>query len=170
MHQLPIQTMSLCSLKQVISMKKQNIISSTTIQPFGTYQKIDFSSNSYSTFVGTVAYGLDFNKIYNFPMHAELEYANFGKTKTHVDLPKFDGTQHTLDYSIKSQTLMLNGYYDFKNQTALTPYIVAGVGMVHHNLKANSDTWIQKDEHQNNTADKFAWRTDAGLNYKINEK
>ncbi len=35
-------------------------------------------------------------------------------------------------------TYMVNGYYDFHNSTAFTPYISAGVGLAHVKLKNNT--------------------------------
>ncbi len=35
-------------------------------------------------------------------------------------------------------TYMVNGYYDFHNSTAFTPYISAGVGLAHVKLSNNT--------------------------------
>ena len=58
-------------------------------------------------------------------------------------------------------TFLLNGYYDFKNATAFTPYLSGGVGGYH--LRVSADRGRRSGE---NDLD-FAWQLGAGLNYKL---
>ena len=57
---------------------------------------------------------------------------------------------------------LINGYYDFKNSTAFTPYITAGMGGYHLRLK-------QQFGSLENDLD-FAWQTGAGVNYKFDDR
>jgi opacity protein-like surface antigen len=61
-------------------------------------------------------------------------------------------------------TFLLNGYYDFKNNTAFTPYISGGIGGYH--LQLNAKRGRRSGE---NDVD-FAWQLGAGLNYKLDDR
>lgn len=57
---------------------------------------------------------------------------------------------------------LINGYYDFKNSTAFTPYITAGMGGYHLRLKRQFGS-LENDLD-------FAWQAGAGINYKLNDR
>ncbi len=57
---------------------------------------------------------------------------------------------------------LLNGYYDFKNSTAFTPYITAGMGGYHLRLKGERSS-VENDLD-------FAWQAGAGVNYKLDDR
>ncbi|MEQ1558021.1 MAG: outer membrane beta-barrel protein [Methyloglobulus sp.] len=57
---------------------------------------------------------------------------------------------------------LLNGYYDFKNSTAFTPYITAGMGGYHMRLKGERSS-VENDLD-------FAWQAGAGVNYKLDDR
>lgn len=61
-------------------------------------------------------------------------------------------------------TFLVNGYYDFKNSTAFTPYVSGGLGGYH--LRINARQGRQSGE--NDLA--FAWQLGAGVNYKLDDR
>lgn len=82
------------------------------------------------------AVGFDFSKISNINARAELEYTYKGKDTFNPDISRiqFGDNSEAINgespflKELRSQSLMLNGYYDFKNSSQFTPYVSAGVG------------------------------------------
>jgi len=80
------------------------------------------------------------------------------------DLDKGDGVNLTGDSS--SVALLLNGYYDFANETEFTPYICAGIGFANIEVDFGAPgilTLISDDT-------VFAYQLGAGVGYAINEE
>lgn len=66
---------------------------------------------------------------------------------------------------VNSEDAMVNGYYDFRNQTPWTTFLGAGVGVARvkfHNVKVSGITLDDAD----NTA--FAYQFIAGIGYTVN--
>ena len=68
-----------------------------------------------------------------------------------------------------SLALLLNGYYDFKNESAFTPFISGGIGMAkvdvsNISLPGFGPVTLSDDDTV------FAYQIGAGLGYAINEK
>jgi outer membrane autotransporter protein len=64
-------------------------------------------------------------------------------------------------------TYMLNGYYDFHNESAFTPYVSASIGLA--NLKLENKTYEGDDSDQiSHSANNFAWGLEAGVKYDVN--
>ncbi|MCX7098522.1 MAG: outer membrane beta-barrel protein [Methylococcales bacterium] len=57
---------------------------------------------------------------------------------------------------------LVNGYYDFKNSSAFTPFLTGGLGGYHLSLKSNNVDL-------SNDLD-FAWQVGAGVNYKLDDR
>jgi opacity protein-like surface antigen len=60
-------------------------------------------------------------------------------------------------------SFLLNGYYDFKNQTPFTPYITAGVGGYHVEFKSDNNYGLRNDFD-------VAYQVGAGVNYKMSDR
>jgi len=60
----------------------------------------------------------------------------------------------------KTVAVVLNGYYDFKNDSAFTPYVTAGLGFAKNTAKATTSGITNKSSNE------FAWN--AGLGSKFN--
>ena len=134
-----------------------------------------------NAFGGALAIGYDFNKKFQVPVRAELEYAIFsevsGKRSWDGNYPFFDGVPSNNNVSTKQklqiQTLFVNAYYDFRNSTAFTPWVGAGLGMAFINSKGNfffDDPGYDPDEHfglslSSKTSTNFAWNVGAGVAY-----
>ena len=124
------------------------------------------ASEDYSQFTlgGALALGYDFNSQFGVPVGAEVEYALRGNSE------KSWNYNNMLDLkgAWNASTLFLNLYYDFRNSTAFTPYVGAGLGMAVNyanytfsapGFKANFD------DHRTT----FAWNVGAGVAYDITD-
>ena len=147
----------------------------------------DFSGTIYNDNVDQSVYpnisaaiGFDFSKISKINARAELEYtykdkANFSPTINRFEITNMGTT--TTDYSpagqqvllnqLKSQALMLNGYYDFKNSSKLTPYIGVGLGLTH--VKNKQSLVGLPEESFSDTDNHFTWSAGAGVAYNVTE-
>ncbi|NOU22603.1 MAG: porin family protein [Methyloglobulus sp.] len=110
-------------------------------------------------FAGSVAVGYQIAD--QFRLEGEALYQSNDKDEGHFsDFGSLSGIP--LKGERERTAFLLNGYYDFKNGTAFTPYITAGMGGYHLRLKG---------EHSSvgNDLD-FAWQAGAGVNYKLNDR
>ena len=64
------------------------------------------------------------------------------------------------------ESLMLNGYYDFKNKSKLKPYLSAGVGVTR--IK-NKITDIDANVTDKDSDNHFSWSAGVGLAYAVSE-
>jgi opacity protein-like surface antigen len=115
---------------------------------FGSYK---YGDEHDSTFGGALAIGYDFNNKTNIPVRAELEYA-------------YRSDAEKGSFEARTQTLMLNGFYDFRNTTAFVPYIGGGIGISSVKAKISSDVISASDTQTN-----FAWNVGLGIHYEVNK-
>lgn len=92
----------------------------------------------------------------------------------------FDGGQgirgklqdgHNTDYKVNSAGIMANAYYDFKNSTPVTPYVMAGLGSmtnVHHFNSSVTKGTTTNILRARTSATSFAGQLGLGAEYKIN--
>lgn len=134
---------------------------------FGTLKdSARFDSKDKTVFTGSIAYGIDLEKQLSFPIRAELEYTYRDNAEIkNLTTPKW--TTKT-DLDLKAQNLFLNFYYDFKNTSAFTPYVSAGLGMSHNKLKYTERFVTGLVTKANDSKNDFAWNVGLGLNYTIN--
>lgn len=94
---------------------------------------------------------------YNKNADAEKKYWVYYENNT-GDIDEGEGT-----FKLKTQSLMLNGYFDVNTGTKITPYIGAGIGYtkMKGELRVNGEKGSQDDE-------TFAWQLGAGIGYAIN--
>lgn len=102
------------------------------------------------------------------PLRGEIEYVwryrfdldvNLGDR---ANLPRYKS-------DIRTQTLMLNLYWDFHNESRFTPYLGAGAGYVHN--EADSEERFQGSGlHENSTEDGATWALMAGVGFDLNER
>lgn len=91
-------------------------------------------------------------------MRAELEYAYHDNADF-----KFSEVCTSCQLSTKVQTVMPNGYYDFKNKSAFTPYVSLGLGNASIKTTAHNDGFSKSK-----TDNDFAWSVGLGVAYTIN--
>lgn len=113
---------------------------------------------------GALALGYDFNSQFGVPVRAEVEYALRGNSEKSWNYDKI----LDLKGAWNASTLFLNLYYDFRNSTAFTPYVGAGLGMAFN--YANYTFSVPGfnanfDDHRTT----FAWNVGAGVAYDITD-
>jgi opacity protein-like surface antigen len=106
---------------------------------------------------GGGGYDFDFMRV-----EAEIVYRRNDVNK--VSTAEYGNVDGSGDMS--SFSLMVNGFYDFKNTTFLTPYIGAGVGVAYVDLSSVSAETIRISG-GNSTV--FAYQAEIGFNSAINE-
>jgi opacity protein-like surface antigen len=97
----------------------------------------------------------------------ELEYNHYGNIKR-----KFYGSNSQPEQRFKADSILLNSYYDFVNDSAFTPYLGFGLGysqMRTDILKVDvaSDYIISYPEKRK--LNSLAYKLAVGANYKLNE-
>ena len=138
-------------------------------------------NKSDSAWGGALAVGYDFYKQNRLPVRAELEYAIFsnvsGQKSWYGLVDDDDDTYNArLKQRLQVQTLFVNTYYDFHNDTPFTPWLGAGLGMAVINSKGNGKVWEQSSGDPDVTLSygsklntNFAWNVGAGVAYAVNE-
>ena len=122
----------------------------------------------------SAAVGYDFSAISPVNARAELEYTYKNNTSFNpspialIDVDTGDRTTDNLESDLvnklTTQSLMLNGYYDFKNKSKFTPYISAGIGFTHvKNKQTDEDLSISDSDNH------FTWSAGVGVAYNISE-
>lgn len=133
----------------------------------GGTNMFDVGNYSQNTIGGGVFVGFDFYPMYQVPVRTELEYAIRTNSETEWDM------KNTKIASLKGQwnlqTLFLNAYWDFHNDTAFTPYIGAGLGMGFIQSKYEVDVYGVGSDSVNETNTVFAWNAGAGVAYAITD-
>ncbi|CAI3937018.1 Opacity protein LomR and related surface antigens (LomR) (PDB:1Q9F) [Commensalibacter communis] len=140
---------------------------------------------------GGIAVGYNFDNHFNIPIRAEIDVmarmsdsSNYLRDRQLLHYPWLEGKtdyENRINNKVQLNTFMVNTFYDFKNKSAFTPYIMAGVGLasLEHTSKpsvlytdydsANRITGYYKNNikasHRTNN---FAWNAGAGVRYKIN--
>jgi opacity protein-like surface antigen len=109
----------------------------------------------------TAALGYDFGA--NFRMETEFAYQQNDLDQVNI---KGMGASAKASGEIKSQSGLLNGYYDFTNISSLTPFVSAGIGLTKVEL---SDIAIG-DEDIPGKADgtAMAYQVGGGFSYALN--
>ena len=144
-----------------------------SIQSTGNTERTDALAgsgvDSYSQFTlgGAFALGYDFWPQQMLPLRAEIEFALRGNNEKTWS----DGGQYINEVkgTWNSSTLFANLFWDFHNDTALTPYVGAGLGMafnyVGYDFTDNNGNKFSADDRFTN----FAWNVGAGVAYNFNE-
>jgi len=101
----------------------------------------------------------------NVRIEIELAYQknDLDKITANVSIPGVGSGSGSLglDGDVSSIAGLLNGYYDFKNTSAFTPFISGGIGMAN----VEFDAYGSSDD---DTV--FAYQVGLGIGYAINEK
>lgn len=139
-------------------MSIQNNYPTLEVGPYG-------ASEDYSQFTlgGALALGYDFYSQFGVPVRAEVEYALRGNSEKSWNYDALD-----VKGAWNASTLFLNLYYDFRNSTAFTPYVGAGLGMAFNyaNYTLSAPGYNANfDDH----ATTFAWNVGAGVAYDITD-
>ncbi|MCQ8801103.1 outer membrane beta-barrel protein, partial [Escherichia coli] len=80
-----------------------------------------------------------------------------------------------LHNAVSVNTLLLNAYYDLRNDSAFTPWVSAGIGYARiHQKTTGISTWDyeygssgRESLSRSGSADNFAWSLGAGVRYDV---
>ena len=129
----------------------------------------------------SAAIGFDFSKVSKVNARAELEYTYKDKATFAPNISSgiFNGVEEQapegipsfLVNELRTQSLMLNGYYDFKNKSKFTPYLSAGVGVsrIENKVSINPEVFGDSENITTDTNNNFTWTAGAGVAYKVTE-
>ncbi|MDR1463263.1 MAG: porin family protein [Azoarcus sp.] len=126
---------------------------------------------SYSDSAGfvSVAGGVDFAG----PLRAELEYSIFGDQKdskqTMLYRPGYYYQRYDIKEKLEFQTLLVNGYWDFKNSTSLTPYVGVGLGLAYINATGRATAPGAPSVHTSLKGVASAYNAAVGVAWSLND-
>lgn len=148
-----------------------SIQSTGDISKGGGTKFFDVDNYTQNTIGGGVFVGYDFYPMHQVPLRAEIEYAIRTNSETEWDSKAafgFPAGAATVKGQWNLQTLFLNAYWDFHNNTAFTPYVGAGLGMGFIQSKYEyAEPGFSKSLNETNTV--FAWNAGAGVAYAITD-
>ncbi|WP_447495514.1 outer membrane protein [Escherichia coli] len=128
-----------------------------------------------TVFSGGIAFGYDLHPQFSIPVRTELEFYARGKADTTYNLYKDHAGHSDLKNEVSVNSLMLNAYYDFRNDSAFTPWVSAGIGYARiHQESTGSGSWdygygerVRYSISRSGSADNFAWSIGAGVRYDV---
>lgn len=128
-------------------------------------------------------FGLGYKFDENFRIEGRLSYREGSFSETQFGTGAREGQEYILDGDIQSTTLTVEGFYDFPNKTAFTPYIKVGVGVSDNSYSARLggqgvagfdafDGAVDGyyDAYADGDATQFTWNVGFGGNYQITQK
>ncbi len=123
------------------------------------------NSSNRGSLGASLALGYNFYSRYFMPVRAEVELgysfnASYSSVASHLR-----GGSYSFTDTIGTQTLFVNGYYDFYNTSQVTPYLSAGLGTSWLRSSGN----IAGYSTGSNTEVSFAWNIGAGLGFKLSD-
>jgi opacity protein-like surface antigen len=131
--------------------------------------------DTYTTYGGKVAVGVSTRyDALRGALRSELEFGFRDTFEEKYNLPN----TAIVNYNVKQRSLLANFYYDIKNSTHFTPYISAGLGENHFDVKiihginvpvpdTTSRAVNHGSVHEKNW--NFAWQVGFGVSYAFNE-
>lgn len=139
-------------------------------------ERYNGDSHRTGVFGGGIALGYDFSNTFDLPIRAELDFTARGKANSKYNLVQDDSLTADAKNQIKLNTLMVNAYYDFKNESSFTPYLSAGLGYASVNQKTTlsaslptPDDNYSESYSRSHTSNNFAWSVGAGVKYALND-
>lgn len=128
-----------------------------------THQYDKSQDNTVFTFGGALGYELE------PPFRVELEYmyrTNFEHDKKPTTNGLFD-----VEHDLTTHTVLANLFYDFRNTTAFTPFVMGGIGMAIHQTDNSVKGLGMVGDYEGSTVTRteFAWNIGAGLGYDISD-
>ncbi|WP_167519390.1 outer membrane protein [Intestinirhabdus alba] len=151
------------------------------INGYATHSQLNFSSDTKSLLSGGIAGGYDLNSRFNLPIRIELEYiardnGSQSLNESHLDfallVPNYGDNELFYTSRIRTQTLMLNVYWDVNTATGFRPYFTAGMGMANNRLRHQTKYRVINNRNSINMSGnktQLAWSLGAGLICHIDE-
>lgn len=120
-------------------------------------------SNTVFAFGAALGYEL------NLPLRVELEYmyrTNFEHDKKPTPNGLFDS-----ETDLTTHTVLANLFYDFRNTTPFTPFLMGGIGLAVHRTDNHVTglSYVGDYEGSEVTRTQFAWNVGTGLAYELTD-
>jgi len=120
---------------------------------YGSYnEKIKLNDNTWG---GHIAVGAKYGAF-----RLETEYNQDKSTRKIFAWDSNDSDREK--FNVKTQSLMLNAYYDFNLCSRFTPYVGVGAGIAKLNFRVKD---YEEGYSESNTTSNFAWQVGAGVSY-----
>ncbi|WP_051445196.1 outer membrane protein [Desulfocurvus vexinensis] len=119
-----------------------------------------------TVFAGAVALGYRLD----MPVRAEIEYTH--RSRMDFDKKPTNNNLHDVDLKARASTLLLNGYFDFYNDSQFTPYVLGGMGMAFHRTTNDVRSRGIAQDYEGDTKDysRFAWALGAGCGFHASQR
>lgn len=139
-----------------------------TVQPPGFTARAVQGFTLGSGFTGAAQVGYDFD---GPRLEGEYLHQTFGRNGTTLTLTPVGGGSTVLSVdgtTFSTNSLFVNGYYDFRRETRWSPYVGAGVGLTWVSTAAvtSGDVVLQAPGVKQSA---FAYQAKAGLSYRASE-
>ena len=131
--------------------------------------------------VGGFGIGYKFNN--QFRVEGRMSYHDSSFNSQQFGTGARDGEEYILKGKVENTSYTIEGFYDFANDSAFTPYIKAGIGISDNSYSAKLggagvaafDAFDGSvDGYYDNYADgdstEFSWNAGVGVNYQISER
>ncbi len=123
------------------------------------------NSSTRSSLGVALALGYNFYPRYYMPVRAEVELGYSFNSSYNGTVSRVGARGYSFTNTVGTQTLFVNGYYDFYNSTQLVPYLTAGLGT----------SWLRSSGNiaglstGSNTEVSLAWNIGAGVGFKLSD-
>ena len=145
------------------------------------FRTLKFNDKSHPAFGNFIGVGYDFYPQFSVPIRTELEVGMRGKVSDTHNLNALSNSASNsgssdMENEATLTTVMLNSYYDMKNQTAFTPYISFGLGLAstrYENTQRSefeiSGVKQSSNQSKSDRINKLAWSLGLGSRYAFND-
>ncbi|WPA92097.1 outer membrane beta-barrel protein [Providencia zhijiangensis] len=143
------------------------------------YKMLKFNDKSHPAFGNFIGIGYDFYNQFSVPIRTELEVGMRGKvSNTHSlnALSTVPNSSAEMKNEATLTTVMLNSYYDMKNQTAFTPYISFGFGLASTRYENTQRSEFEifglkqrSNQSKSDRINKLAWSLGLGSRYAVSD-
>lgn len=115
--------------------------------------------------------GLGYRIDENFRVEARVSHRNNDSNNTRMGFSPLAGMDvtGTIDGELSSTSVTVEGFYDFANQTAFTPYLKAGLGFARSSYEASLfvKEFNASFDYEKETSTEFVWNIGAGVSYQL---
>lgn len=143
------------------------------------WNSTNISNKNKGVFGGGLAFGYDFNNDFQLPLRLEIDTTFRGKGESNGNTGVFEYTDDNgnndtasvnISNKVRMNTYMVNGYYDFHNQSDFTPYISASIGLANLKLDNHTDSGDGYPDDISKSSNNFAWGLGVGVKYDMTEQ
>lgn len=141
-----------------------------------------FGNSKKNAFHSGIGVGYNFVPAFNLPVRLEIEYINrlsATQSSYHAGMdyellfPNYRDNELMPKATIRSQTVMLNGYWDMMDLDTFHPYLFAGIGLAANKVSYQTDYRNRSSRGSmqigERNINRLAWNVGLGVGKEINE-